>query len=47
MKESKGAALLLQDLPCFSFNPIQCCFFYEKRKKLREGTSLLHFSGVL
>lgn len=46
MKESKGAALLLQDLPCFSFNPIQWGFFMKKEKN-REGTPLLLFSGVL
>lgn len=33
MKESKSAALLLQDLPFFSFNPSSMGFFYEKRKK--------------
>lgn len=49
MKESKSAALLLQDLPFFSFNPSSMGFFHEKRKKLRERTSLflLLLSGVL
>lgn len=34
MKESKRAALLLQDLPCFSFNPSS---MFSIKKKAQRG----------